>query len=72
MVPKLIPSANLAIKCATYRQSNDGRKTWAHEPLHGPKTALGNRLMSSRPFTFSATLITRMCRGLYGEVCLPC
>ena len=60
--------ANLAIKCATYRWSNDGRKSCLYEP---PITRKPRRyqVYEGLASDFSATQIPLMCRRLYGEVC---
>src|SRR5918994_3571755 len=60
--------SNLAIKCATYRWSNDGRKSCLLEP---PITRKPCRyeVYEGLASDFSATQIPLMCRRLYGEVC---
>src|SRR5215211_1765537 len=59
--------ANRAIKGATYRWSDDGRKSCLYEP---PMTRNPRRYHVYEGFTsdLSATQIPLMCRRLYGEV----
>ena len=59
---------NLAIKCATYRWSNDGRKSCLLEP---PITRKLRRyqVYEGLASDLSATHIPLMGRRLYGEVC---
>ena len=56
--------ANLAIKCATYRWSNDGRKSCLYEP---PITRKPRRyqVYEGLASDFSATQIPLMCRRLW-------
>jgi hypothetical protein len=67
--PRTAPDlTNLAIKCATYKRSNDGRKSCLLEP---PITRKPRRyqVYEGLASDLSATHIPLMCRRLYGEVC---